>query len=445
MICKILEKLKIFIFLCSVLFLSCSGKIQNSYSTESDIAYSDELISYAEDLSLYTDDLVLDDSVAYADNLTEYAEAISYYYFGEWADGVYSVELKSEEYIRAYLELNGSYNLDFEKVLGQMVVGGGIIIITAFVLPAIPVIAGVSSIPASAYLNQACVLAVKITSDAALGAAMDAAISGTLKYIETKGDSEEALYTAIEHSSEGFMWGAVIGSAVESIKTAKLVYQSKKDAEIATHSVIKKKEFKIPEYTSSNSTNIAVDDLDDATKGILEKSNRKIQSLKSENKQLLKDYTEDLYVPLNGNLRAKSKAYDDIAEKISGSMITSEAPVKLYRGISEKETLFEWFNGNGIFNIFDEYGNIDRNRLIGQTIKEYGFMSTSRDSFEALCRGRDVLCRIQAPKGSRMLALESISFFSNEKEILLDKGSRFLIKNVYEDMGRIVLDLQLIP
>lgn len=331
-----------------------------------------------------------------------------------------------------------------------MVVGGGIIIITAFVLPAIPVIAGVSSIPASAYLNQACVLAIKITSDAALGAAMDAAISGTLKYIETKGDSEQALYTAIEQSTEGFMWGAVIGSAIESIKTAKVVYQSKKDAEIATHSVIKKKEFKIPEYTSSNSTNIAVDDsLDDATKGILEKSNRKIQSLKSENKQLLKAYTEDLYVPLNGNLRAKSKAYDDIAEKFSEAMITSEAPTTLYRGISEKDVLFKWFNGNGILNIFDEYGNIDRNRLIGQTIKEYGFMSTSYDSFIASHWGEgEVFCRIYAPKGSRLLALDSISIYPEgykEKEILLDKGSSFLIKNVYEDMGRIVLDLQLIP
>lgn len=232
-----------FFILFSIILVSdaCMGKSKKSYNVDTDTSYSNGFVQYADDLTEYSEklteyagDLTLyeEDLSEYSESLTSYADDLTYLYFGEYVDGVYSVQLKSQKYIKAYLEINGVHSIDIGKVIAKLCVGTGTIIITAFVLPALPVIAGTSA--AAGYAAQVCVVAVKIANEAVLGAAMDAAISGTLKYYETNGDVEQTFYSAIEQSSDGFMWGAVISSGMETIKEVKFLHQAVKEKKLVS-------------------------------------------------------------------------------------------------------------------------------------------------------------------------------------------------------------------
>ena len=220
-----------FFIIISQLFLStsCMGKAKNAYNSESDISYSNEFIQYAEDLTEYAEDLTeyAEDLTEYSEDLTEYAEDFTYLYLGEYTDGIYSVQLQSQKYIKAYLEINGVHTIDIEKIIAQLGIGAGTIIITAFVLPALPVLAGVTS--TANYATRVCIMAIKLSKEAVVGAAFDAAISGTMKYYETNGDIKQTFYSTIEKSSEGFMWAAIISSGMEAVKEVKFVHQAAKE------------------------------------------------------------------------------------------------------------------------------------------------------------------------------------------------------------------------
>lgn len=217
------------IILLAVLSASCMGKAKNSYNSESDISYSNDFIQYAEDLTEYATDLTeyTENLTNYAEDLTEYANDLASVYFGEYTDGIYSVQLQSQEYIKAYLEINRIHTIDIEEIIAKLSAGAGTIIITAFVLPALPVMAGISS--TAGYATRVCIMVVNISKEAVVGAALDAAISGTMKYYETNGDIEQTFYSAIEHSAEGFMWGSIISSGMEAVKEVKFVHQAVKE------------------------------------------------------------------------------------------------------------------------------------------------------------------------------------------------------------------------
>lgn len=212
-----------------LLSTSCMGKAKNSYNSESNISYSNDFIQYAEDLTEYATDLTeyTENLTNYAEDLTEYANDLAYQYFGEYTDGIYSVQLQSQEYIKTYLEINGVHTIDIEKIIAQLCVGVGTIIITAVILPALPVITGVSATTGS--VTQVCIIASNIFKEAVAAAALDAAFSGTKKYYETDRDIEQTFYSAVEHAADGFMWGAVISSGMETVKEVKFVHQSVKE------------------------------------------------------------------------------------------------------------------------------------------------------------------------------------------------------------------------
>lgn len=301
----------------AILSTSCIGKAKNSYNSESDIRYSNEFIQYADNLTDYMDDFTgyAENLTNYAGDLTAYANELTYLYLGEYTDGIYSVQLQSQKYIKAYLEINGSHNIDIEKIIAQLAVGTGTIIITAFVLPALPVIASVSS--TIGYATRVCIMVVNISKEAVVGAALDAAISGTMKYYETNGDIEQTFYSAIEHSAEGFMWGSIISSGMEAVKEVKFVHQAVKEKKAVAEA------FKCELKTSKSSL-----------------SEKSIE-------QVVKDNTDDF-------IKILEKVPDDKKELLYGFFASyPDDATNLYAKYKD-----------GILNIFEKIGKNNEDKLL---------------------------------------------------------------------------------
>jgi hypothetical protein len=145
----------------------------------------------------------------------DYIEREIYYRFGEYVDGVYIIDLQTKEYIDAHIQIDTRYDLNVSKILGNISIGIGAIIIAAIAIPAI--------VPALG--PQIVVIVTQIVKTSIAGAAIDAALEGTITYIKTGGDTRATINHAIEGASEGFKWGAVIASGTEiasvAIKSAK--------------------------------------------------------------------------------------------------------------------------------------------------------------------------------------------------------------------------------
>lgn len=127
-----------------------------------------------------------------------------YYRFGEVIDGVYIVDLQSTEYINTHiiLYINNGSELDIQKILGNFVIGASVIIVTAIVMPVL--------VPTIATKTIIAITVVNTT-----GALVDGAIAGTMKYIETGGDLNQALISA----SDEFKWTSIFlsGSEITSL------------------------------------------------------------------------------------------------------------------------------------------------------------------------------------------------------------------------------------
>lgn len=145
----------------------------------------------------------------------------------------------------------------------------------------------------------------------------------------------------------------------------------------------------------------------------------------------IQEYADIAYSKINRLLRKKNSSTDKDSYKESKSYILNISkalkkfktpePISVFRGIKESATkrLLE--------NI--EKGNTE--------FIDNGFCSTTTDSFIA----RDFseggyLLKIYVPKGTHAASIKSLSTY-DEKEILIDKGSKFQVKYI-DDENKII-------
>ena len=151
----------------------------------------------------------------------EIIERQVYYRFGEFIDGVYIIDLQTQDYIDAQIQIDSRYNLDIGKILGNLTLGSGVIIITAITIPAL--------FPALG--PQIAVIVTQIIRTSLVSAAISGAIEGTLAYARTGGDTRETINQAITGASEGFKWGAIFASGAE---LSSVIIRTANAARIAT-------------------------------------------------------------------------------------------------------------------------------------------------------------------------------------------------------------------
>jgi len=210
--------------ICAVLLLlagsfSCIPGRKNEVN--SDIVYAREATEYAKDITAYAGEITedLDQITEYAQEITEYAEFLVRYQYSEWIDGIYVSELRTQDYIDEQLRINDELTLNLDEIIAKVAIGGGVVILA------------VISIPMTGGLTGPLVATMVIGS--AADAAMDSAIGGTLKYIESGGDMTQVLYSAVEGAADGFMWSAVIVPVVRPIEKAVLIHKNRRTGRIA--------------------------------------------------------------------------------------------------------------------------------------------------------------------------------------------------------------------
>jgi hypothetical protein len=213
------------LFICLLLafggFTACS--IQKTQNTEfTDTFSTDNYISTDDTVKVETEfhsSLASFDgggTTFYADEyfVTDFEDYI-FDKYSEYIDGVYVTVLTPEEYKNALLVLNSGKQLNINKIVRDVFIGTGSIVVTSILLPAL----------APGLAPRMAIIITNIVRDAMLGAAFDAGISGVIEYVKS-GDTKAALYKALEGGAEGFKWGAIISSATNSFAEIRLLKQS---------------------------------------------------------------------------------------------------------------------------------------------------------------------------------------------------------------------------
>ena len=158
--------------------------------------------------------------------------------------------------------------------------------------------------------------------------------------------------------------------------------------------------------------------------------------------QSVKKYTGSSYRDINSLLRNPEyknkissesvKSYEKDIENISSTLqnYKTPKPIITYRGMSSKIMK-----------------SLEKNMKVGNIWKDDGFVSTSSsydvaNIFTNISSGGYIL-EVHIPKGSHALSIDSISNFSGKEfEVLLNKGSEFLIQEVNHDKHIITVELQ---
>ncbi|WP_242281015.1 ADP-ribosyltransferase [Bacillus cereus group sp. BfR-BA-01347] len=173
------------------------------------------------------------------------------------------------------------------------------------------------------------------------------------------------------------------------------------------------------------------------------------ENLTDSQREALDGYARQDYKEINNYLRNQGGSGN---EKLDAQIKNiSEALGK--KPIPENITVYRWCGMPEFgYQIIDPLPSLkDFEEKFLNTIKEdKGYMSTSLSSERlAVFGSRKIILRLQVPKGSTGAYLSAIGGFASEKEILLDKDSKYHIDKVTEvvikGVKRYVVDATLLP
>ena len=162
--------------------------------------------------------------------------------------------------------------------------------------------------------------------------------------------------------------------------------------------------------------------------------------LSEEESKSIRKYTGESYKEINNLLRdtnykenlnvEERETYYNYIKHISEALqrYKTPEPIITYRGIS----------GSAIQNMMD-------NIKVGNVWKDDGFCSTSSvySVSQRFSKEDGYTLEVHIPKGSHVASIDSLSiFYEDEYEVLIDKGSEFLIQEVNHENRSIVVELQ---
>jgi hypothetical protein len=199
-------KIFISLFLSLVIIIGpCLG--QDRTDREDRIRHRQDSTTYREDRATPPVIITRDELTVYREDLTTYLEERVYYRFGEYIDGIYVIDLQTQEYIDAHIILDNGTVLDIGQIVGDLAIGAAAIVITAIVMPVL--------VPTIATKTVIAITVVNTT-----GAVLSGAIAGTVEYVRTGGDLNRALMSA---ASE-FKYTSIF-SSVGEISSLALLYR----------------------------------------------------------------------------------------------------------------------------------------------------------------------------------------------------------------------------
>ena len=93
-------------------------------------------------------------------------------------------------------------------------------------------------------------------------------------------------------------------------------------------------------------------------------------------------------------------------------------------------------------SILGSMGELPVKDLIGKTLYDKGYISTSLIPKQANNFAKDVFTIIKVPEGTKGAYIGHLSTLLDEHEFLLDKGLRIVVKDAFEKGHRIILDTE---
>lgn len=207
--------------------------------------------------------------------------------------------------------------------------------------------------------------------------------------------------------------GSNLTKAAKKAKTAKTVVQT------AEH---------IPYNKDEWAAMLRKNDLDEMDKWC----NEWVHTIKRAEKTGVKQYSGDAYVDMNGCLRGTDSRFryveftqEEISKYIEGCTKALEKASLPEDTIVRRGSDYNMLDS---LNVFVTERNGNKDKVIGAIVEDKGFTSTSpnpRGGFSG-----DVEYVIKVPKGSQAMYIAPISMHKPEKELLINRGSKYVIEDI---------------
>ncbi|SDM31818.1 ADP-ribosyltransferase exoenzyme [Nonomuraea maritima] len=169
-----------------------------------------------------------------------------------------------------------------------------------------------------------------------------------------------------------------------------------------------------------------------------------LPDLAPEELRALRDYGGPGYMKINAALRAKATDPDAVwAPELTDEIAAMD------RAIAKSHLPTDVVLHRGVGNKFLEAIGVDINSLddmeamAGTVITEPGYLSTSvgrRAGFDG-----DVRLMLRAPKGHEALNMYPITELIGEREILLRRGTSYIVRDVYRKNGQWYMEADVVP
>lgn len=149
----------------------------------------------------------------------------------------------------------------------------------------------------------------------------------------------------------------------------------------------------------------------------------------------LQKYTGSGYGAMNDVMRGLRRVDARVADLINGATEAVRAfklkeDTKLWRGMGSKNSLARALQ----MNPSDIVKMLDNGSIVGQVFTEDGFGSTAATKEKAW--DKEIMLEIFAPEGTEAMYVDPVSRNRGEKEILLQRGTRFEIIGVNKETSR---------
>ncbi|TRW22004.1 hypothetical protein FL857_11825 [Criibacterium bergeronii] len=221
---------------------------------------------------------------------------------------------------------------------------------------------------------------------------------------------------------------------IQKNHTRRLAFSASKIDDTLGKESVEKAATKETKLIASNTDDVIFEGRKEATSNF-SKTVRNVAELDSEEIDALIKYTGDNYRNINDSLRGLDIMTDDnkmITEKLKTALDRASLPnnMTLYRGTS--------------IEALGEYKNLDPKNLLGKTINEKGFMSTSmNNSVAEETFLENMHMTIEAPKGSKGLDISPISQYP-ESEILFKSEQEIVITDAKVEDGVLKIIVKLL-
>lgn len=163
-----------------------------------------------------------------------------------------------------------------------------------------------------------------------------------------------------------------------------------------------------------------------------------LRAISSAERNGVEVYTGSAYIDMNKYLR-KQNSSTNYAEEIK------QATAALKKASLPEEVIVR--RGSG-YNMLKELGiditESNKDRLIGGIVQDFGFLSTSPDPNGGF--SGDIEYVVKVPKGSQAMYVDTISRHQGEKELLVNRGGKYIVEDVefnsYGDVKKIYMTLK---